>query len=81
MIEGLFGSQDVRTYTAIGDVVNTAKRLEGNTPAGAITISESVYTAIINSDNSFQVRDALPCEPLLVKGKQEAIAIWRIFTS
>ena len=81
VIEGLFGSQDVRTYTAIGDVVNTAKRLEGNTPAGAITISESVYTAIINSDNSFQVRDALPCEPLLVKGKQEAIAIWRIFTS
>jgi len=81
VIEGLFGSQDVRTYTAIGDVVNTAKRLEGTTPAGAITISESVYTAIINSENSSQVRDALPCEPVLVKGKQEAIAIWRIFTS
>jgi class 3 adenylate cyclase len=79
VIEGLFGSQDVRTYTAIGDVVNTAKRLEGGTPAGAITISEPVYREIANSDISFQIRDALLCEPVLVKGKQEAIAIWRIF--
>lgn len=79
VIEGLFGSQDVRTYTAIGDVVNTAKRLEGNTPAGAITISEPVYQEIANSNVSFQIRDALLCEPVLVKGKQEAIAIWRIF--
>jgi class 3 adenylate cyclase len=79
VIEGLFGSQDVRTYTAIGDVVNTAKRLEGTTPAGAITISEPIYTTIINSPNAFLVQDALPCEPVLVKGKQEAIAIWRIF--
>jgi class 3 adenylate cyclase len=81
VIEGLFGSQDVRTYTAIGDVVNTAKRLEGNTPAGAITISESVYTAIVNSAIAFQVDDALPCEPVVVKGKQNAIAIWRIFVT
>jgi class 3 adenylate cyclase len=79
VIEGLFGSKDVRTYTAIGDVVNTAKRLEGTTPAGAITISEAVYTDIINSPIAFQVRDALPCEPVLVKGKQQAIAVWRIF--
>lgn len=79
VIEGLFGSQDVRTYTAIGDVVNTAKRLEGTTPAGAITISERVYTEIANSNIAFQVRDAISCEPVLVKGKQEAIAIWRIF--
>ncbi len=79
VIEGLFGSRDVRTYTAIGDVVNTAKRLEGTTPAGAITISEPVYSEIVNSNVAFQVRDARPCEPVLVKGKQEAIAIWRIF--
>jgi len=79
VIEGLFGSQDVRTYTAIGDVVNTAKRLEGTTPAGAITISEPVYQALIDAEFSFQVRDALPCDPVLVKGKQDAIAIWRIF--
>ncbi|MBD2187228.1 adenylate/guanylate cyclase domain-containing protein [Pseudanabaena mucicola] len=79
VIEGLFGSQDVRTYTAIGDVVNTAKRLEGTTPAGAITISEPVYVAITNSDLALQVHDAIACEPVLVKGKQDAIAIWRIF--
>ncbi|MDX2255075.1 MAG: adenylate/guanylate cyclase domain-containing protein [Pseudanabaenaceae cyanobacterium bins.39] len=80
VIEGLFGSQDVRTYTAIGDVVNTTKRLEGNTPAGSITISDHTYQELLNSQTSFQVRDAIPCEPLLVKGKQESIKIWRIET-
>ncbi|WP_277873873.1 hypothetical protein [Pseudanabaena sp. FACHB-1998] len=39
------------------------------------------YSAIIDSDIAFQLRDALPCEPVLVKGKQEAIAIWRIFVN
>ena len=79
VIEGLFGSKSVSTYTVIGDVVNTAKRLEGTTPAGAITISESVYIELINSAIGIQVRDAVACEPVLVKGKQDAIAIWRIF--
>jgi hypothetical protein len=33
----------------------------------------------VNSAIAFQVDDALPCEPVVVKGKQNAIAIWRIF--
>lgn len=72
VIEGLFGSEGVRTYTVIGDVVNTAKRLESVTPAGEITISDVVYQVM-----NFQL-NVEPCAPIVVKGKTEAIAVWRL---
>ncbi|MCS6793810.1 MAG: adenylate/guanylate cyclase domain-containing protein [Oscillatoriaceae bacterium SKW80] len=72
VIEGLFGSESVRTYTVIGDVVNTAKRLESVTPAGEITISDVVYQAM-----NFQL-NVKPCAPIVVKGKTEALAVWRL---
>lgn len=72
VIEGLFGSHNVRTYTVIGDVVNTAKRLESATPAGAITISDEVYKTM---QGELRVE---PCEPIMAKGKTEAIKAWRL---
>lgn len=72
VIEGLFGSQDVRTYTVIGDVVNTAKRLESATPAGEITISDAVYRAISEELN------VKPCAPIVAKGKAEKLIAWRL---
>lgn len=70
--EGLFGSQDVRTYTVIGDVVNTAKRLESATPAGEITLSDTVYHSIT------QDLPVKPCEPITAKGKSEKLIAWRL---
>ncbi|MGK7922283.1 MAG: adenylate/guanylate cyclase domain-containing protein [Trichodesmium sp.] len=72
VIEGLFGSKDVRTYTVIGDVVNTAKRLESATPAGEITISDAVYRAICEELN------VQPCPPIVAKGKSEKLISWRL---
>ncbi|RMG09459.1 MAG: adenylate/guanylate cyclase domain-containing protein, partial [Cyanobacteria bacterium J055] len=72
VIEGLFGSQEVRTYTVIGDVVNTAKRIESETPAGEITISDAVYR---------QLGDRVivePCEAIAAKGKSKPVAVWRL---
>lgn len=71
-IEGLFGGQDCRTYTAIGDVVNTAKRLESSTPAGEITISRSVLQAM---GNRLQVRSR---SPITAKGKTEPLEAWQL---
>lgn len=72
VIEGLFGGADVRTYTVIGDVVNTAKRLESATPGGAITISDAVYQGMS------QHLTVEPCEPIVAKGKTAALIAWRL---
>ncbi len=72
VIEGLFGGKDVRTYSVIGDVVNTGKRLEGITPAGEITISDAMYQALNHKLN------VEPCDPIFVKGKVEPLIAWRL---
>jgi len=72
VIEGLFGSQDVRTYTVIGDTVNTAKRLENATPAGEITISDAVYNALSQKP---VVKARIP---IVAKGKAEPLIAWQL---
>ncbi|MEC4895948.1 MAG: adenylate/guanylate cyclase domain-containing protein [Oscillatoria sp. PMC 1051.18] len=72
VIEGFFGSEDVRTYTAIGDAVNTAKRLESATKAGEITISDAVYQ-LLREQLTVESRPAI-----IAKGKTDAIEAWRL---
>lgn len=72
VIEGVIGSNQVRTYAVIGDVVNTAKRLENATPGGEITISETIYQALLGK---IEVKS---CEAITAKGKSEPLKIWRL---
>jgi adenylate cyclase len=62
----------LRTYTVIGDVVNTAKRLESATPAGEITLSDAVYQAL------HQRVAVQPAQSLRLKGKDEPLQVWRL---
>jgi class 3 adenylate cyclase len=71
VMEGFFGSQDLRTYTVIGDTVNTAKRLESATPAGHITLSDAVYRTAPHLP-------VHPLNPITVKGKQDPLSIWQL---
>ena len=59
-------------YTAIGDTVNTAARLESNAKAGEILISEAVYEAVKDRI------DAVFVDSFQFKGKKELVKTYRV---
>ncbi len=64
---GTVGSGEVKDFTAIGDVVNTAARLQGEAKSGQIVISERIY-----QDVAERYPDA-PRVELQLKGKSEPV--------
>lgn len=71
-IVGNIGSLNRMDYTAIGDTVNTASRLEGNAKAGQILISEKVYHAVSNRINASYVGS------LSLKGKTKTVETYQV---
>ncbi len=69
---GLIGTQKRMEYTAIGDSVNIAKRLQENAAPGQILISAQALEGVKHSIN------ARPIPPLQAKGKKELIQILEI---
>lgn len=69
---GLVGTQKRLEYTAIGDSVNTAKRLQENAAPGQILIS---------AQSCEEINDAIlahPINPLKVKGKKQSIQVYEL---
>jgi adenylate cyclase len=66
---GNVGSGDVKDFTALGDVVNTASRLQSAAEAGQIVMSERLFARL--SDGGTQARSA----NLELKGKSEDQAV------
>ncbi|MEC1179006.1 adenylate/guanylate cyclase domain-containing protein [Metasolibacillus meyeri] len=71
-VVGNIGSKTRMDYTAIGDTVNTAARLESNTKPGQIIISDKVYEKV---KNQVVVN---PLGEIHVKGKVEGITIYEL---
>jgi adenylate cyclase len=69
---GLIGTEKRLEYTAIGDSVNTTKRLQENAWHNQIVISEDAYQRVQE-----QVR-VLPMDPMQVKGKREPIPVYEV---
>src|SRR5437660_8135240 len=69
---GRLGSEDSKDYTAIGDVVNLAARLQGKAGAGEILLSEDSYVK-----HSAEFPEAT-AEQVLLKGFREPVIAYRL---
>lgn len=72
VVAALFGNEVRTDYSVLGDAVNTAQRLESQTPSGQIYVGES--TRVIAGDR-FTYEDA---GLLTMKGKAEPVRAWRL---
>ena len=69
---GRVGSNDIKDYTAVGDVVNVAQRLQTEASPGEVLVSESVYS---------EVSDAYPNAErrfLTLKGRAESVTAFAL---
>jgi adenylate cyclase len=64
---GVIDAPGKRGYTATGDTVNLASRLEGQARAGEVVVSETTYAGLADR------ADVEELDPLNVKGKSEAV--------
>lgn len=69
---GMVGSTKMMNYTAIGDTVNTAARIESKAGPGEVLISKATYNYIKSSIN---IKEH---EALVVKGKKEPLEVFEV---
>lgn len=71
-VVGNIGCEFRMDYTAIGDTVNTAARLESNAKRGQILISQEVY------DNVKDRVEVTPVGEIPLKGKEKGVFIYQV---
>lgn len=74
MVSGNIGSASLKRldYTVIGDVVNTAQRLQTVAEPGQITISEESYGKVIASFNCSRIRE------MKLKNKSNPVIVYNV---
>jgi adenylate cyclase len=69
---GYIGSERRSEYTAIGDSVNTAARLESNAKGGEILVSDATAKA---ARSRYKLH---PREPITVKNREQPVILWEV---
>ncbi len=72
VVIGEMGSDLRVAYTAMGDAINLAARMEQNAPLGGILITHDTYRHVRG------VFDVLPQEPIRVKGRSEPVLTYLV---
>lgn len=71
-VVGNIGAENRMDYTAIGDTVNTASRLESNAPGGCIYVSRAVADALLDRVEFTSLGDSVT-----LKGKEAGFEVLR----